>query len=509
MRITYIYPPLFKGFYPMATRMITENLLRDKNLEVEFSDIPVKTYASNVPEKIYDQIMARAITKFNSNILAFLQQKYMVNNIFYVFMAHGYFDEYILDEFETTHVVITCINYSDLIIVKHLLETNKKVVMGGPLVNIGLSPEFIRQFLHKTGVAESKLNNDLIIVSGNIDLTTDLYEIIKDWKDADIINNNCGTMYECERDFLQKHYDDAPNIPVHFGFNNRCWYGKCSFCTYKKLPKMDFLENMEDAKVIDNIHNTMGKFKATHIRFVDSYFQTYDPSVRNILEHIKDYDITIYTGITLLKNKDYIEFVNKYVNCLLIGLESTSDFSLKYVNKGYTHKDVKLAFDNVIRYLDRKVFLEISIILDLPCKDKNDVRANYEKIEYIKQRLLDEGFNAAVHMNTLSISPNLELILIKNGLLRYSNERSYADISSGKNYLIYLLREAGMDNPLLLPSGCVMVDSHSPHNLLYGYASPDTQIIRYDIDGNVLPSDLNLMDENTMKRLLLRTRKRS
>ena len=69
MRITYVYPPLFKGFYPMATRMITENLLRDKNLEVEFSDIPVKTYASNVPEKIYDQIMARATAKFNSNIL--------------------------------------------------------------------------------------------------------------------------------------------------------------------------------------------------------------------------------------------------------------------------------------------------------------------------------------------------------------------------------------------------------------------------------------------------------
>ncbi len=59
MKITYIYPPLFKPFYPMATRIITENLLRNKNLEVTFSDIPVTTYASNTADRLYDDIMSK------------------------------------------------------------------------------------------------------------------------------------------------------------------------------------------------------------------------------------------------------------------------------------------------------------------------------------------------------------------------------------------------------------------------------------------------------------------
>ena len=40
MKIAYVYPPLFKPFYPMATRIMTENLLRNKNFEVQFSRIP-------------------------------------------------------------------------------------------------------------------------------------------------------------------------------------------------------------------------------------------------------------------------------------------------------------------------------------------------------------------------------------------------------------------------------------------------------------------------------------
>ena len=100
MKVAYVYPPLFKPFYPMATRIMTENLLRNKNFEVQFSRIPVMTYGSNRDTVLYDEIMEKATSRFSSNVISFLKQKYMVYNVFYVFMARGYYDASIEEDFE-------------------------------------------------------------------------------------------------------------------------------------------------------------------------------------------------------------------------------------------------------------------------------------------------------------------------------------------------------------------------------------------------------------------------
>jgi len=509
MKVRYIYPPLFKAFYPMATRIITENLLRNPNLRVEFSDIPVKTFKSRVHNDIYHGIMNQAVSEFSPNIVAFLRQKYIVNNLFYVFMIHGYFDAYLYDEFDEEYVILTCINFCDLMIAKKLLENNKKVVIGGPLINIGLSPKFIRQFLYDMGVSNRNLTHNLIIVSGNIDLTTDIYQIIYHWKDMFInINDYYSNVYECENDFLQRFYQKRANIPVHFGFNNRCFYGKCKFCTYKKLPEMNFVRNSDESLIVRQIRKIMSKYHSNHVRFIDSYYEFNNKSILNILNDIKDYDITIYTGIIQLKNKEYVDFINKYINCILIGLESTSNFSLKKVSKGYTYEDIQLALQNIIRYMDRSVFLEISLILDLPCEDEEDVKTNYERIAGLKRILEDEGFHVAFHMNILSVFPNMELLYTREGLLRSSSNPGDARVSSGKNYLVHLLRRAGMDGPLLLPSG-IIKDSDGSNQLQYGYISSDVPVLRYGVDGRVLPSDLDLMDEDVMREILVRKAKRT
>ncbi|MCJ7684138.1 MAG: hypothetical protein MUO68_07555, partial [Desulfobacteraceae bacterium] len=348
-----------------------------------------------------------------------------------------------------------------------------------------------------------------IIVSGNIDLTTDLYEIIRNWKDTVIINNSYGTAFECERDFLKDLYESSGAIPVHLGFSNHCWYGRCKFCTYRELPKMNFLDGRETRTVADSIHSLVNTFGSDHIRFIDSYFRRDSVQVREILEQIKQYHITVYTGITLLKDKRYIEFLNRYVNCLLIGLESMSDFSLHQVDKGYTGRDIDIAVDNIIKYMSKDIFLEISIILDLPCKDSEDVRTNYRKILELKKRLTGEGFKVAFHMNILSVFPNLELLHTEEGLLRSSDNQSDMDISTGKNYIINILRKCGMDKALQLPSNYVLRDEENAHNLLYGYISSDVPVVRYDVNGNVLPSDLALMDEAVMKEILTRKSRRS
>ncbi|MFH1084073.1 MAG: hypothetical protein V1751_11855 [Pseudomonadota bacterium] len=508
VKVTYIYPPLFKPFYPMATRIITENLARNKNFEVDFSDIPVTTCTSNTADRLYDEIMSKVVLRSSPNVMSFLNQKYMVYNIFYVFMAHGYFDEYILTDTDTEYVILTCLNFCDLLILKNLLENNKKVLLGGPLINIGLSPAFIRKFMKLMGVHPSRLVENLIIVSGNIDLTTDLYQIIRNWEDTAIVRNDYGTVYGCQRDFLKDLYGDTGEAPVHLGFNNHCWYGKCKFCTYRELPKMDFLAGQEASRVAGSIHHLMNTFGSDHIRFIDSYFRSNSVQVREILEQIKQYHITVYTGITLLKDKRYIEFLNNYVDCLLIGLESTSDFSLQQVDKGYTSRDIDIAVDNIVKYLSKDIFLEISIILDLPCRDSEDVRTNYRRISELKERLAGEGFRVAFHMNILSVFPNLELLYTDAGLLSRSTNHADMNHAAGKNYIIDILRTCGMDRPLHLPSDCTLKDEQNAHNLLYGYISSDIPIIRYDVDGHVLPSDLELMDEAVMKEILTRKSRR-
>ncbi|MBW1735598.1 MAG: hypothetical protein JRF51_14120 [Deltaproteobacteria bacterium] len=505
MKVTYIYPPLFKPFYPMATRIITENLLRNKDIEVDFSDIPVTTYVSGTADRIYHEIMKKAAHRASPNVLSFLSQKYMVYNIFYVFMAQGYFDEFILVDPDSEYTILTCLNFCDLLILKHLLQKGKRVVLGGPLINIGLSPTFIRRFMELMGVEPRKLRDNLIVVSGNIDLTTDLYRIIKEWKDTAITGNSYGTVYECRQDFLKDLYQEPGTVPVHMGFSNHCWYGRCRFCTYRELPRMNFLDGREADQTVLSIHRLMNYFGSDRIRFIDSYFRRNSPLVQEILEQIGEYHITVYTGITLLKDRRYIEFLNRHVNCLLIGLESTSDFSLRQVDKGYTWADIETAVDNIISRMNRDIFLEISIILDLPSRDREDVRANYRKIAQLKERLTGEGFRVAFHMNILSLFPNLELLTTGAGLLSCSTDGSHVDGATGKNHIIGVLRRCGMDRTLKLPSKAVLRDEDNPYSLLYGYISSDVTIVRRDVNGNVLPSDLDLMDEAVMKEILRRT----
>ncbi len=504
MKIQYIYPPLFKPFFPMATRIITENLLQNKNLQTTFSDMPVRAFSSNTDTELYDKILSKAASRFSPNVMRFLKQKYMVNNIFYVFMAQGYFDEFILADSDDEYHVFTCLNFCDLLIVKDLLERNRKVVLGGPLINIGLSPSFIRNFLKTMGVPPSLLVENLIILSGNIDLTTDVYQIIREWKDAAITENDYGTVFDCRRDFLEDFYPDKRSIPIHMGFSNHCWYGKCKFCTYRELPRMNFMADRRSIEISDSIHSLMKKFGSDHIRFIDSYFRSSSQRVAEVLEQIKNFHITVYTGISMLKSRKYIEFLNRYTNCLLIGLETTSDFSLKQVDKGYTLQDIEMAVDSMVKYMDRSIFLEISLILDLPYRDAEDVKTNYKRIAELKERLTHEGFRAAFHMNILSTFPNLELLHTREKLLEPSKEPSQMNLSTGKNYIISILRECGMDNPLQLPKQSILQDEQNEHNLAYGYISSDIPIIRHDIHGNILPSDLELMDEDVMKTILTR-----
>ena len=198
----------------------------------------------------------------------------------------------------------------------------------------------------------------------------------------------------------------------------------------------------------------------------------------------------------------------KYVNTILLGLETVSDFALKNIKKGYTWNDIQEAVDQMIMHMDRNIFLEISTILDLPFRDEEDARTNYQRILEIKGRLEEAGFKVGIHMNILSLFPNLELLTQKPSYFGISDRKEDMEHSTGKNYFIHLLKQAGMDAPLLLPSGKLIADRENPAGLDYGFLSSDLPVMRYDVQGRILPSDLNLMDEAVIKGILKRKSKR-
>ena len=508
MKLTYIYPPLFTPYYPIATRMITGNLQRNEKIDPTFSHIPVRAYKSETYKADYDRIVSKGKNMFSPAAGVYMSQKFISSNLYYVMMTRGYLNDDIFEDVHDSYVMVTCINFCDLIIVKDLLDNKNRVILGGPLLNIKMSPAFIREFLSKMGANSDSLKKNLIIITGDIDLNTDLYQYIQAWKDDVITETDYTTIYDCKKDFLQEMFDHSSSTIAHVGFNNRCWYGKCKFCTYKGLPVMDFLSGAEEDRIVDYFHTIKREFGAKELRFIDSYFSLKNEKVHHILDQIKPYQIAVFAGILLMKRKEHITFLNQYVNTLLLGLETASDFALKNINKGYTWNDIQEAVDQMIRHLDRKIFLEISTILDLPFRDEEDVKTNYKRILDIKERLEDAGFRVGIHMNILSLFPNLELLKQKPSYFKISNKNEDMEFSTGKNYFIHLLKQAGMDAPLLLPSGELIEDRENPAGLDYGFLSSDLPVMRYDVNGNVLRSDLDLLDGEMIKRILKRKSKR-
>jgi len=65
MKLTYIYPPLFTPYYPIATRMITGNLQRNEKIDPTFSEIPVRAYKSETYKPEYERIVSKGKNMFS------------------------------------------------------------------------------------------------------------------------------------------------------------------------------------------------------------------------------------------------------------------------------------------------------------------------------------------------------------------------------------------------------------------------------------------------------------
>jgi radical SAM superfamily enzyme YgiQ (UPF0313 family) len=91
--------------------------------------------------------------------------------------------------------------------------------------------------------------------------------------------------------------------------------------------------------------------------------------------------------------KDIVKEINESIDFLRIGMESASDFSLSYMNKGYNFNGIKRAVNNMIDGLNRDKKITFSIILDLPNTSKEKILEAYGNLKMIKDKIKLNGFD--------------------------------------------------------------------------------------------------------------------
>ena len=462
-KISYISPLQPGASYPMATRIIGENLTRDPNFDPEI----ISVYSKRKARYSIDGLFGR-------------QMHYMS---FYADVLKGLHDDDLTVESEV--VMVSCTTIYDFYTIRKFLNEGRIVIAGGPIITVFGAPR-VRDVLSSIGTELEKL----ILVLRYVDLDTDLYEILRNKKDVDIQTNNFKTFFECDKNYHERCYEGLSSI-VFFGFDLFCRHGECKFCTYKYASKACFINNITPQEVASNIHKTMESHGSNLIQLVDTYFE-YKKKNIDILKLITKYHVTTFSGILSLQSVNYINLVNKYVNRIKIGLESVSDYSLTHTNKGYDYDKIEVAFDNMIKYLSKDVTITVNLIIDMPAKNSEDVVTNYTRALEFKRKLKANGFDTKWSPYPLSLFVNQKLI---DGKL-YGIKEGPMETLTGMSYILHLFRENGLDGlSLVKDSFCDwrkigVMDFYAP-------------IVRYDENGKVLKTDTQIVDTDLMNELFL------
>lgn len=305
---------------------------------------------------------------------------------------------------ETEIVLHSCHSISDLAEIHEFLKSGHKVVMGGPFCFIFDGKE-TRSKLKEMG----EVNTDnLLVVKGYISRDTDLYTIIKEWKDIEV-DEDITSIWECEEDCLLPYSEKfgLKDLCAVYVMDSKCSHGKCRYCSYRKLNKM---KHRIDIDVVANHINTMAKkYESDKVFLADNTFNFTKDNLR-LLEKINHNEVMVFSTVNKLKQRDTIEYMNKYINRITVGLESFVDFSLKYVNKGYGSNDVLEAIKNIVKYMKRDMILYLNIIINLPVSSIDEIYFQYRMLRKVNELLLSEGFTVEWHIYNLFIGFNHEMV---------------------------------------------------------------------------------------------------
>jgi hypothetical protein len=478
----------------VANRILTQNLLSNPKLDVTFNMTPVALMLDVFKELDKLQSDPEIIRRFRH------AKGLWRNEAETMLVTINHIDDF-LSVINGDYLLYSMgIGMFDLLVIKRALEKGLKVVVGGGYA-LTIPFERTRKFLKDMGCSDDQLNR-LIIVKGFVDLHTDLYEIIKQGKDYIIKENDFKSFWECKTDYFNRYLDiadklwTAGGVPivrndpgprwhhsyVAFTFNSKCWWNKCKFCLYTQEDLcLNLLRDVDLDWVTSKIVETLDAHKSNALYLSDNYFlfnRKNEPILKKLKE--KGIKIGIYTGIIKLKEKEYVEKINKYITYVNIGLESTSDFTLDYICKGYKQKDVIEAFDNIIQNGNRDVTYLANVIFDLPYYNTKDFWNHVHTLLDVKEKMTNADFEFGYNPRLLSIPIPLKDQLIDNRFIK----------------------ETTMDNPNEFGRTIIWKYLTKKYNFdISNFKNFGIPFVRYDFNGNIMWPDVSMMTDEQSKYL--------
>lgn len=474
MKLTYMLSPTTPYItHSQASNILSENLKRDERIDITFNlsilslnmrilkekNILIENMEDNPFETVYKK------PQMSQNFLRILGG--MCSNT-KEFLSH------VDSTIKTDIVLITCWTIHSIPLIAYLLNSGRKVVMGGSFCN-AYPTDFIRSL-----VPESNIEN-LVIVRGYVGVETDLYKIITDWKDVEIPKTDYVDMWTANGDHMKGYLNllskcrGLDNTFYSVTFNNNCWYNKCKFCKLRDEKQPDFIRNIDVDSLYENLIINLKSYKSKNILINDNYFIFNDKN-KTILQRLRrdGYKIQVLSGIISFNSKSYLEDINEYVDGVSCGLESTVDFSLDYITKGYRWDDIKRSMENMNKYLDRDKNIRYLAIFDLVSKDQRDIVQNYTNMLSMRNTLYDYGFEKVGFSATpLQLFPSVGLIEDTDHL-KIRNSNNVSGMWYAYNYLSKFDLEANMSFDHMMP------------------------FERYDINGNLLLSDFEYVSSEVM-----------
>jgi len=493
-------PQIFSSRFPISGRVLTSNLMNDKRFKVHLTEhIQLKCYSTGFNrwkslwnDKDNPLIGTDSYDVFARGWINAKISKFEWNSKFTMFyMYTGALDDVILENIKTEVVFYTTYSILDLRMIKVLLNNRHKVVMGGASTFIYSTKE-IREYLKKMNVGDDLLKN-LIIVSGYVDLTTDLYKIFTKWEDTAIIENDFTTMWDCTTDGFIDYINIYRKLfDTHIGalLTSKCWWGKCKFCTYNRLPKINFTEGVSVDKVFNYFCTLRENYKSNNVFFNDSYILN-NKFNKELLKRMANdgFYISIFSGIKLMSNKKFLEFLNDIkINTICLGLESVNDFSLNYIQKGYGKKEITEMVSQIKKYVNVPINLYTFLMIDLPINSPDrqtalsDIKRDWDFIANLKKEIVEAGFHCEMAFSPLRHFPKTNLI--DGNLLRHANENQmmYEKLSGLHGLYDYFNRKLGINIDQIRENKCI-----------------NEPMVRYLPNGDFLESDMHHVDKEVLR----------
>jgi hypothetical protein len=487
MKITYSMPVANDiTMSHISTRVLTENLINNDRMESHFSD-SVMTIGYNV-ERDFKNISWETV-----NPVCYYTEKALIK----IFLSQKYKEKF-LSSIKGDYLLYSmCVGPIDYAILSYCLNNGIRIVLGGSEINM-TSNDDIRKNLMTFGAKEKNLKN-AIFVKGYVTQKTDLHSIIKKWKNVKLDkDDNIKNIVYAKNDYtrndtfksmrkifnkINPHFLNNviwPNDIIVFPLNSLCPWNKCRFCRYCEIDNIDLLGDTSEKEIINGIMDICHNLNCYNIFISDAYFSFTDKRIR-ILKKLNNNGVKFIcqTGINSLKNEEYTKKMFEYFDIVCVGMETTTDFGLYALNKGYKWEDIKKAMNNIKKYYNGKSLISINHIIDTPCYDIEDIYLNYKRLIELKEEMKDLNINFTYSSKLLNIStPKIF--------------KSFSDLK-----LIRKPKEGNLSGRFLL-----WEELNKTLDVSNFYNLDGLPFERIDKNGNLIDSDINIIEKEIFKKLM-------